>query len=493
VPGAYAEALEFIHSLYRFGSRPGLVRQRRLLAALGDPHLGLPTIHVAGTNGKGSVAAMVASCLSQAGYRTGLYVSPYLSDFGERMSVDGVCISPEETAEIVLGQVRPAVEAMSPPAGRSGTAGIAVSGRGDQVVEFEATTALGFLYFARHKVDFLVSEVGLGGRFDATNVIDRPLVSILTSIGLDHTDRLGPTVGAIAAEKAGIIKRLAPVVSAPQDPEALAVLRVTACRRGCPFYLAGRAGAVAPGAVSRAGLVALRSASLAGQIIDFSGPGFPRVEGLRLPLLGSHQLDNAATALTALGVLSQAGRVPALDERSLRDGLARTVWPGRFEVFGGVREAGGRGDPDAGPDAGGTGPAGPTIVVDGAHNPPGAKALAEALRQLLPGRRILLVLGILGDKDAGGFLSPLLPPALPEVVKVFACRPSNPRAREPADLARSVAAVSPGLPVTAVPDVDDALRAALAEAGPADVVCLAGSIYLLGEARAAAKRAVATP
>jgi len=479
VPGAYAEALEFIHSLYRFGSRPGLVRQRRLLAALGDPHLGLPSIHVAGTNGKGSVAAMVASCLSAAGYRTGLYVSPYLSDFGERMSVDGVCISPEETAEIVLGQVRPAVE------------GLAAGG--DQVVEFEATTALGFLYFARHKVDFLVSEVGLGGRFDATNVIDRPLVSILTSIGLDHTDRLGPTVGAIAAEKAGIIKRLAPVVSAPQDPEALAVLRATARRRGCPFYLTGRAGAVAPGFASRAGLVALRSASLAGQIIDFSGPGFPRVEGLHLPLLGSHQLDNAATALTALGVLRQAGRVPALDERSLRDGLARTVWPGRFEVFGGVREAGGRGDPDAGPDAGGTGPAGPTIVVDGAHNPPGAKALAEALRQLLPGRRILLVLGILGDKDAGGFLSPLLPPVLPEVVKVFACRPSNPRAREPADLARSVAAVSPGLPVVVVPDVDDALRAALAEAGPADVVCLAGSIYLLGEARAAARQAVATP
>jgi dihydrofolate synthase/folylpolyglutamate synthase len=483
VPGAYAEALEFIHSLYRFGSRPGLVRQRRLLAALGDPHLGLPTIHVAGTNGKGSVAAMVASCLSAAGYRTGLYVSPYLSDFGERMSVDGVRISPEETAEIVLGRVRPAVEGLE--------------ARGDQVVEFEATTALGFLYFARHKVDFLVSEVGLGGRFDATNVIDRPLVSILTSIGLDHTDRLGPTAGAIAAEKAGIIKRLAPVVSAPQDPEALAVLRATAHRRACPFYLAGRAGAVVPGSVSRAGLVALRSASLAGQIIDFSGPGFPRMEGLGLPLLGSHQLDNAATALTALGVLRQGGLVPALDERSLRDGLARTVWPGRFEIVGGPGEAAGRGDPDAGPEAGGTGPAGdrppgPTIVVDGAHNPPGARALADALRQLLPGRRILLVLGILGEKDAGGFLSPLLPPALPEVVKVFACRPSNPRAREPADLARSVAAVSPGLPVTAVVGVGDALRAALAEAGPADVVCVAGSIYLLGEARAAARQAVAS-
>ncbi len=463
MPGAYAEALEFIHSLYRFGSRPGLVRQRRLLAALGDPHLGLPAIHVAGTNGKGSVAAMVASGLSAASYRTGLYVSPYLSDFGERMSVDGVSISPEETAEIVLGQVRPAVEGLA--------------ARGDQVVEFEATTALGFLYFARHKVDFLVSEVGLGGRFDATNVIDRPLVSILTSIGLDHTDRLGPTVGAIAAEKAGIIKRLAPVVSAPQDPEALAALRATARRRGCPFYLAGRAGAVVPGSVSRAGLVALRSASLAGQIIDFSGPGFPRVEGLHLPLLGSHQLDNAATALTALGVLREGGLVPALGERSLRDGLARTVWPGRFEVFNGPPTAG----------AG----AGPTIVVDGAHNPPGARALAEALRQLLPGRRILLVLGILGDKDAGGFLSPLLPPALPEVAKVFACRPSNPRAREAADLARSVATLSPGLPVMPVPDVGDALRAALAETGPADVVCVAGSIYLLGEAREAARQAVA--
>lgn len=451
-PGSYEEALSFIHSLYRFGSRPGLARPRRLLGALGDPQAGLRVVHVAGTNGKGSVAAMLASIFRAAGYRTGLYISPYLDEFGERMSVDGQPITPEETAAIVLGQVRPAVEALAPS-----------SAPNDQVVEFEATTALGFLYFASRRVDLLVSEVGLGGRFDATNVVDRPLLSVITSIGLDHTDRLGATVPLIAAEKAGIIKRGAPVVSAPQTPEALAVVQAAARRRDCPFYLADG--------------VTRRSSSLGGQVIDFSGPGFPAEEGMVLPLLGSHQLDNAAAALTAAGVLRERGQVPRLDSGSLRRGLAATLWPGRFEVFGG------------GPDGGAGGaPGRPTIVVDGAHNPPGAVALAAALREFAPGRRLILVLGILGDKDVGGYLDVLLPPAMANVAAVFTCRPSSPRARSPEDLATRVAAACPGLPVEARATVTEALRQAVALAGPGDVVCVAGSIYQLGEARAAAAR-----
>jgi dihydrofolate synthase/folylpolyglutamate synthase len=475
--GSNREALEYIHSLYRFGSRPGLVRMRLLLGALGRPHLGLKVIHIAGTNGKGSVAAMVASILSAAGYRTGLYISPYLSSFGERMSVDGVPISPEETTELVLGRVRPAVAALTAPACPSGGTACPAHGQDDQVVEFEATTALGFLYFARRRVDYLVAEVGLGGRFDATNVIDRPLLSIVTSIGLDHTDRLGATIQAIAAEKAGIIKRLVPVVLAPQAPAALAVLRATARRRSSPFFLAATAPAAPATSPPPSGLVTPRRATLTGQVIDFSGPGFPGVTGLRLPLLGPHQLDNAAAALTALGLLQSWGLASALDETALRAGLAATVWPGRFEVFGG-------------PDDRGAARC-PTIIVDGAHNPPGAKALAEALRRLVPGRRILLVLGLLGDKDTDGLLSALLPPALPAVAGVFTCRPASPRAYEAHDLARRVRVAAPGLAVTAGTSVAGALRAAVAEAGPSDVVCVAGSIYLLGEARAAARQAVA--
>lgn len=483
----YEEALEYIHGLYRFGSRLGLTRPRRLLAALGDPHLGLRVIHVAGTNGKGSVATMTASVLRAAGYRTGLYISPYLSDFGERIVVDGEPIAPEETAELVFGEVKPAAERLA-----------ATGDPEDQVTEFEFVTALGFLYFARRAVDFLVCEVGLGGRFDATNVVERPLLSAITAIGLDHTDRLGATVAAIAAEKAGIIKRSAPVVSSPQPAEALDVLVATARRRDCPFYLAGSTGAepeaaepasaesgpggrdgpgpgrLSPGGRVPDGRVTFRGATLRGQTIDFSGPGFAWERDLLLPLLGPHQLDNAATALTAVGVLKERGQAPAVDARALREGLAKTVWPGRFEVFG---------------DS-------PPVIVDGAHNPPGAAALVASLRQLLPQRRVFLVLGILGDKDVDGYLDLMLPPQLPEVAGVFACQPANPRAMPATELAHRITGhlarhpgPRPDLPVTVVPGVGDALRRALAAAGPADAVCVAGSLYQVGEARAAAAKA----
>ncbi len=458
MPGSYREALEYIHGLYRFGSRLGLRRPRRLLAALGDPHLGLRVIHVAGTNGKGSVAAMAASILTAAGYRTGLYISPFLADFSERISIDGRPIAPEETAELVFGDVLPAAERVAGALPAAGAPGVAASPHSeepdDPITEFEFVTALGFLYFAGRKVDFLVCEVGLGGRFDATNVIDRPLLAVVTSVGLDHTDRLGTTVAQIAAEKAGIIKRSTPVVSAPQDPDALAVLAATARRRDCRFYLAGRDGKVA-----------LESASLAGQRISFNGPGFPGEEGLLLPLLGPHQLDNAATALTALGVLREGGLAPSLDSRALREGLARTSWPGRFEVFAGR----------------------PPVIVDGAHNPLGARALAATLRQLVPGRRMSLVLGILGDKDVEAYLDLLLPPALPEVARVFTCRPDNPRAMAAEELARRVGLAAPGVPVAAsAGGVAEALRDAYTASGPEDVVCVAGSLYQVGQARAAA-------
>ena len=447
------EALAFIHGLERFGSRLGLARVRRLLAELGDPHLGLRVIHVAGTNGKGSVAAMLASVLTAAGHRTGLYISPYIAQFGERIQVDGRNIAPEAIAELVFGRLVPALRRMERGGDGGGPAGEVPFEQTGPVTEFEFVTALGLCHFARERVDFLVFEVGLGGRFDATNVVDRPLLSVITPIGLDHTDRLGPTVRAIAAEKAGIIKRAAPVVSARQEPEALWVLKAAARRRGAPFYLAGR-----DGRVTR------RSFSLAGQVVDYEGVGFGRVEDLELPLLGPHQLDNAATALTALGVLRERGWVGSLDERALREGLRRTAWPGRFEVFG--RR--------------------PAVVVDGAHNPHGARALAAALRELLPGRRLALVLGILGDKDVEAFLEEVLPPAVPGVEMLLCCRPASPRARPPEELARRAAGLRPGLKVEVCPEVGRAVRRAATLAGPDGAVVVAGSLYQVAEARAAA-------
>lgn len=463
----YEQALDHIHGLHRFGSRLGLTRLRRLLSALGDPHLGLQVIHVAGTNGKGSVSAMLASVLRAAGYRVGLYISPYVIDFRERISVNGEYISPGEVAGLTFGHVLPACASLA----REGAKGSASEADTGPVTEFEFVTALGFLHYAGSGVDFVVAEVGLGGRFDATNVIDRPLLSVITAVGLDHTDRLGTTLRAIAAEKAGIIKRSAPVVSAPQDPEALEVIAAAARRRDCPLYLAATgngAAAVSPAGVPRpAGLARFRRTSLAGQVIDYSGPGLPALTDLALPLLGRHQVENAATALTAAGVLKERALAPRLDDRAVRVGLAATVWPGRFEVFGET----------------------PPIIVDGAHNPPGAKCLAAALREHLAGCRLILVLGILADKDAGSLLSFLLPPALPEVAGVVTCRPPNPRAMEAARLAGEVSERCAGLPVEIVPEVAGALRRAVALAGPSGAVCVAGSLYQVGEARAAALEA----
>jgi len=468
----YAEALAYVQSLSAFGSHLGLGRVRRFLGVLGDPQLALRTIHVAGTNGKGSVAVMMASILTAAGYRTGLYVTPCW-DFADQMKIDGHPIAPEEAAHLILEVARPAARRLA----ESGDPE-------DQVTEFEFVTALAILRAARHGVDFFVCEVGLGGRLDATNVFDRPALSVITSIGLDHTDRLGPTLTDIAAEKAGIIKRSTPVVSAPQDPEVLDVLAAAARRRGCRLYVAG-------------GRTAFRSVSLAGQRFDYrGGPGLPDLDDLCLPLLGPHQLDNAATALTALGVLTERGLATAVDARAVRAGLAATVWPGRFEVFGAegaspCETGASPGDTSTGGDVSPSRPLLPLIVIDGAHNPAGARALAATIRQVLPGRRILLVLGLLADKDVEGYLPLVLPPELAEVTAVWTCPPESPRAMSPEELARRVRLASPSLPVTPEADVGQALRQAMAAATPADVVCVAGSLYQVGLARKVAAEVLA--
>lgn len=424
---AYAEALDYIHGFYKFGSVLGLERIRTLLEMLGNPHRAFKCVHVAGTNGKGSVTAMVASILERAGYTVGRYISPYIQDFRERIAVNDRLISAEDVVALV-DEIRPVVSRM-------------VSRGNDSPTEFEVVTAMGFCHFARCGVDVAVVEVGLGGRFDATNVIEAPVCSVITKISLDHTDRLGGTLSAIAYEKAGIIKPDGVTVSAPQQAEPLAVLRNVAAERGNRFYLVGDD---------------MRwrqlEASDAGQFISVEGV-LGKFDNLFIPLLGVHQQENAVTAVSAVAVADRRGF--PVSEAAIREGLARVKWPGRLEV---VRRS-------------------PLVLIDGAHNPDGARSLAEALRTIFAYEKLFLVLGILGDKGVNEMVDQLVPLAH----RVFLSKPDSPRAMDPAQLAGYVAAHTKSYEV--VPDVVEATGRALALAGSRDAVCITGSLYLIGRAR----------
>ena len=336
----YAQALAYIHSVCWKGSIPGLSRTRELLTRLGNPQKSLKFVHVAGTNGKGSTAAMLASVLRQAGYHTGLYTSPYLFRFNERMQVDGQDISDELLAEITQ-EVKPHAEAMA-----------------DHPTEFELVTAIAMVYFARSQCQIVVLEVGMGGELDSTNVIDPPEVAVICNIGLDHTEVLGDTLEKIALAKAGIIKPGCPVALYRSTPSVEAVFQKTCQEVGAELHPAKFA-EIHP-----------ISHDFTGQRFDYAG-----YQGLSLPLLGRHQLNNAAVAITAVECLRSRGW--AISDEALRQGLAKVVWPGRFEVL--------RRHPDC--------------IVDGGHNPQCLEALAQNVRDYLPGRDITALTGVMADKD----------------------------------------------------------------------------------------------
>ncbi|MDI3538528.1 MAG: dihydrofolate synthase / folylpolyglutamate synthase [Bacillota bacterium] len=422
----WQEAAAWLESLGRFGSRPGLERIEKLLGKLGHPEQGLKVIHVAGTNGKGSVCAFVSSVLAAAGYRTGLYTSPHLVEYRERFQINGTLISLEELAALLTDVRRASLEA--------------AGAGGEEATEFEVLTAAAFLYFATQKVDYLVLEVGLGGRLDATNVV-RPEVAVITHISYDHTAVLGCRLAEIAREKAGIIKPGCPVVMAPQEEEAAEVIAAVAAERRAPLHRVQAECTVIP-----------RRQSLSGQSFDLciSGRSY---RDLSISLLGDHQVDNAATAALALTVLSSKGA--AVSEDALRQGLAAARWPARFEVV--LRS--------------------PVVVIDGAHNPDGAEALARAVQAYLPKRRLILVLGVLGDKDVPAVLRALGPLAQVAVVT----RPASPRAAEPEHVASGLRAYVPEVYVE--PEIERAVQRALSLAGPEDVVLVAGSLYMAGVAR----------
>ena len=346
----YEEALAYIHAVQWAGHKPGLERTRTLLAAVGDPHKRLKFVHVAGTNGKGSTAAMLASCLQAAGYRVGLYTSPFINRFNERIQVNGQQI-PDEALVRLVERVKPAADAME-----------------DVPTEFEIITALGMLWFAEEKCDIVVLEVGLGGTLDSTNVIDPPECAVITALGMDHVKELGPTLADIASAKAGIIKQGSPVVSYGGVPEADAVIARVAAEQNAPLT------------VVDFNKLVLDGGNLDAVTFDFDG-----LNGISLPLIGSYQPRNAAVAITALRVLRSRGwKIP---EEAIRTGLETVRWPGRFEL---LRRS-------------------PAFLLDGSHNAHGMKATVQSLRDRFPGQKFVFLLSIMADKDVDEMLELLLP------------------------------------------------------------------------------------
>ena len=361
----YEEALEYIHSVNWTFCKPGLERIGELCERLGNPQNELRFVHVAGTNGKGSFCSMLDSVLRRAGYRVGLYTSPYIRFFNERMCVDGTPISDEELAEITAF-VRPIADSMT-----------------DKPTEFELITAIAFEYFKRHNCDVVVLEAGMGGRLDSTNLIREPLLSVITGIALDHTAYLGDTIEKIAMEKAGIIKDGAPVLYGGEDAAAGEVIEGVAKEKKSPFIL-----------VNYTALNNVRS-NLDGTTFDFEDHS-----NMRIGLLGLYQPKNASVVIKATELLR--GRGLQIDDTALREGLASAKWQGRFEIL--TRE--------------------PLMIFDGAHNPQGIAAAVSSIRHYFANRKVYVLTGVLRDKDYRVIARDIATVAS----RAFVMTPDNPRA-----------------------------------------------------------------
>lgn len=422
----YDEAMDYLRSLTKFGINLGLGRIEELLRRLGDPHRsGLDIIHIGGTNGKGSTTAMLSEILREAGCRVGAFTSPHLHSYTERYRINGAQIKPERVAAL-LTELRPHLDAM-------------VADGYEHPTEFEVGTALAFLYFSREKVDCLLLEVGLGGAIDSTNVAPSVL-SVITNVAMDHMDYLGHTIKEIAAVKAGIIKPGTPVVTAATG-EGLQVIEKHCREKGCRLTRVGRELTWEP-----------LSHSLSGQRFSVTGQkGLYR--DLTIKLLGRHQLVNAATAIAAAENLSERGM--PVGAGSIYRGLASALWPGRLEVFN--RK--------------------PLTIIDGAHNYEGARSLKQALVEYFPGRDIVLVMGMLADKERTRVVGELVPGARAVVVT----RPDSPRSGDWQRLAELAGRFVPEVHLEE--DVGEALKRAGNLAGPEGLVCVTGSLYVVAEAR----------
>jgi dihydrofolate synthase / folylpolyglutamate synthase len=409
----YRETLEYLSGLSPLGIRFGLDPIRSLLGRLNDPQKSFPSVLIAGTNGKGSVAAMTASILSTAGFRTGLYTSPDLIDVRERIRVDDRMISRQEMAacaEDVQSRIQ------------------------DEVSYFEFLTAMAFLHYRRRKVDIAILEVGMGGRLDATNVVI-PLVSVITNISLEHREYLGNTLEEITREKGGIIKEGGICLTAVRQKQVIETLDAICRERGARLYRFGKE---------------IRTTIHRDGTFSYRGVGKSH-ERLRCPLAGKHQISNAALALAAVEMIGDAGF--RMEEAVVIEGLRQTHWEGRLEILQRL----------------------PLLLVDGAHNPAGVATLCRALQNDFPRRRLILIFGVLGDKDYRMMARRLFPLA----DRVILTRPHNERALSPEDLRSAAGRFHKNIEVVENPG--DALRYSLSLAGKEDLVCAAGSLYLVGE------------
>ena len=413
----YSEALEYIHSVVWKGSRPGLGRITELLEKLNNPQDGLRFIHIAGTNGKGSNSAMLESILRAAGYKTGLFVSPYIKHFNERICVCGKPISDEDLAA-ATAFVRPFADSMV-----------------DAPTEFELITAIGLVHFLKEKCDVVVLETGMGGRLDSTNVIKDPLACVITGIAMDHTAFLGDTVEKIAAEKAGILKKGAPVIWGGYDKAARAVIENKAHEMGVSFVAAEDTP------------LTVREMTLSGTVVDYG-----KRKEIKLPLLGSYQPQNLATVLSTVDALQARGL--AIGEDAVREGLACVRWRGRFEKLCDK----------------------PLIFSDGAHNPEGIAAAAKGIRHYFAGKPVALLTGVMADKDYTDMVATLAP----LTCRVFTLTPNNPRSLSAAEYAEVYRKA--GIEASAHDTVEDAVAAAVAYARETGTPLFSlGSLYMYVE------------
>ena len=428
----YRQALNYIENTGKFGSRLGLENVSRLLDILGNPHRDLRIIHVAGTNGKGSTCSFINSMLIYQGYNVGLYTSPYLEEFNERIKINNVNISDEDLAQSV-SRVSDAIGQM-------------IEEGCDHPTEFEIITACAFLYFRDRDVDFAVIEVGLGGRLDATNVCI-PLVSAITSISMDHTEYLGDTLARIAFEKGGIIKNKRPVVLYQQSDEVESVISSICSERDSELF------------ITENDKIEYISEGMSSQSVNLEVMGH-FYSGIEISLPGRHQARNLSVALSVLRLLEISSDISQVDTEALYRSIRETRWPGRMEVI----------------------KTEPLTIIDGAHNPDGAAILSESVDRYLVGKKINLVFGMLRDKDILSVAKLLAVRA----DRIIITEPESPRAASSAEVHGIILEALRGEDVpdiTEIPDIEEAVRHAQSMAGDGEAVIYAGSLYMIGRVR----------
>jgi len=408
----YTEALDYIYNLTKYGIKLGLENIKYLLFLLGDPHKKLKIIHIAGTNGKGSTCSLLSSILQSDGYKVGLYTSPHLVDFTERIKINNKQIDRKKVSEL-LERIKPYIDkvANTPSYGHP--------------TFFEVITSMAFLYFFEEQIDFLVLEAGLGGRLDATNICE-PLISVITHIDYDHMDKLGNSV-----------------ISSKQYEEAYNEIKKIADKKNSLIYSTGRE-------IS----YKIVKSDIKGIVFDFKGI-YHNYKNLHTPLLGRHQADNAASAITAVEALKIRGI--NISEKAIRDGLEKVKWTGRLEIIQNN----------------------PTLVLDGAHNPSGVRVVRDALKEIFFYERLILVLAIFVDKDYKKMIQILAPNA----DLIIVTKAKNPRAASPQTIAKEAAQYIDENKIIITENIPQAISYALSNSKEDDLICITGSLYTVGEAK----------